>query len=284
MLRPKDGELTPVQLEALARAAEANRHAPANLRTLAHFRSQLRSVDDGRDLHTRLGRWDMDGQHGWLFGGASADPLAFDRDVTAFDLTEVFDAPKVRTAWLSYVFRRIERIVEDERPTLIVMDEASRLLDDPYFRSRPKDWMLTMRKKNVAVVLLTQRVSHIAGSAAGGAILESVATQIVYPSNRNTAEELAPLDPTEGESAFLMQPANGHRLALVRSGEDSAIVDLNLAALGPLLPVLGGGKGEGWPDGWRDDPEFWRRGRTPPIAAYAQSPVPSPERSVALAA
>ena len=261
MLRPKDGELTPVQLEALARACEANRRAPTNLRTVGHFRSQLRSIDDGRDLHTRLGRWDADGQFGWLFGGAERDALSFDRDVTAFDLSEIFDNPDVRTAWLSYVFRRIERTVEDERPTLIVMDEAWKLLDDPYFRSRLKDWMLTMRKKNVAVVLLTQRVSHLVDSAAGGAILESVATRLVYPSNRNTTTELAPLDLTDGEAAFLQQSNVGHRLALVQSGDDSVIVDMNLAALGPLVGVLGGGKGEAWPDGWRDDPDFWTRTR-----------------------
>ena len=259
LLRPKDGELTPVQIEAVARACEANRLAPENLRTISHFRSQLRAVDDGRDLHNRLGRWDADGQFAWLFGGDGPDALSFDRDVTAFDLTEIFDNSDVRTAWLSYVFRRIERTVEDERPTLIVMDEAWKLLDDPYFQSRLKDWMLTMRKKNVAVVLLTQRVSHLSDSAAGGAVLESVVTRLVYPSNRNTVAELASLDLTDNEAAFLMQSNVGHRLALVQSGDDSTVIDMNLAALGPFVGVLGGGKGEGWPDGWRSDPHFWTR-------------------------
>ena len=258
MLRPKDGELTPLQVEALARACEANRLAPENLRTVGHFRTQLRAVDDGRDLHTRIGRWDTDGQFAWLFGGTERDALSFDADVTAFDLSEIFDNDEVRTAWLSYVFRRIERTVEDERPTLIVMDEAWKLLDDPYFRSRLKDWMLTMRKKNVAVVLLTQRVGHLTESAAGGAILESVATKLVYPSNRNSAHELAPLGLTTNEASFLQQSNVGHRLALVQSGDDSTIVDMNLAALGPLVGVLGGGKGEHGPAGWRDDPLFWK--------------------------
>ncbi len=110
--------------------------------------------------------------------------------LTAFDLTEIFDNDTVRTAWLSYVFRRVERLVEDEHPTLLVLDEAWKLLDDPYFEARLKDWMLTMRKKNVAVVLLTQRVSHITNSAAGDAILESAVTRLVYPSAFNTKRSL----------------------------------------------------------------------------------------------
>ena len=242
MLKPKGGELTPTQIEALAKASRDNAKAAKNLQTISHFRSQLRAVDDNKDLHTRIGRWDKGGQFEWLFNGKGKDSLNFDNDIVAFDLSEIFDNDDVRTAWLSYVFRRIERVVEDERPTLLVMDEAWKLLDDPYFQSRLKDWMLTMRKKNVAVILLTQRVSHISESAAGGAIIESVVTRLVYPSNRNTAEELAPLNLTDRERDFLTQSNVGHRLALMQSGDDSTIIDMDLHALGPLLPILAAAK------------------------------------------
>ncbi|MFK7844046.1 MAG: hypothetical protein AB8G77_02005 [Rhodothermales bacterium] len=262
MLKPIDGELTPIQIEALAKAARDNSKAAKNLQTITHFRSQLRAVDDKKDLHTRLGRWDKGGQFEWLFNGKGKDSLNFDNDVVAFDLSEIFDNNAVRTAWLSYVFRRIERAVEDERPTLLVMDEAWKLLDDPYFQSRLKDWMLTMRKKNVAVILLTQRVSHISESAAGGAIIESVVTKLIYPSNRNTHQELEPLNLSTRERDFLTQSNVGHRLALMQSGDDSTIIDMDLHALGPLLAVLGGGKGESAPKGWRDNPEFWKEERT----------------------
>ena len=141
---------------------------------------------------------------------------------------------------------------------MCIRDRAWKLLDDPYFQSRLKDWMLTMRKKNVAVVLLTQRVSHISQSAAGGAIIESVVTRLIYPSNRSTAEELEPLNLTDRERQFLMQSNIGHRLALMQSGDDSTIIDMDLHALGPLLQVLGGGKGEKAPSGWRKNSEFWK--------------------------
>ena len=48
------------------------------------------------------------------------------------------------------------------------------------------------------------------------------------------------------------------RLALVRSGGASAIVDMELRALGPLVKVLGGDAGEWAPAGWRDAPDFWK--------------------------
>ena len=244
--------LTAVQEEALSNAVRANAESDPYLQTLAAFRSQLVAVDDGGDLHTRLGQWD-DGKYHWLFSGTGTDPLSFETRITAFDLTEIFDSPAVRTAWLSYVFRRIERTVEDGRPTIIVLDEAWKLLDDAYFQSRLKDWMLTMRKKNVVVVMLTQRVGHIAESAAGGSIFESCVTQVLFPSSRNTARELAPLNLTDREETFLCASSAGGRLALVRANDASTIVDLDLSVLGPMLGTLGAGRVADDPDADDDD-------------------------------
>jgi type IV secretion system protein VirB4 len=252
-----DGKpLTPMQLQALSEAVKSNASADPRLQNFEQFRSQLRATDDEGDLYTRLGRWDARGQFGWLFGGKGADTLSFDSRINAFDLTEIFDNHIIRTAWLAYVFRRIERLVEDEYPTLLVLDEAWRLLDDPYFESRLKDWMLTMRKKNVAVLLLTQRVSHITGSAAGGAILESSATRLIYPSSYNTEAELGPLNLTPTESEFLQTSNSDNHLVLFKSGQDSVVLDFALGALGKGLGILGGGRGEKARAGWREDPNF----------------------------
>jgi type IV secretion system protein VirB4 len=252
-----DGKpLTPLQIQALTDAVQGNSHADPRLQNFEQFRSQLRATDDDGDLYTRMGRWDAEGQFGWLFGGKGEDTLSLNAKINAFDLTEIFENDIIRTAWLSFVFRRIERMVEDEYPTLLVLDEAWRLLDDPYFQSRLKDWMLTMRKKNVAVVLLTQRVSHITKSAAGDAILESAVTRLVYPSSYNTQAELAPLNLTTGESEFLQMSNVDNHLVLLKSGMDSVVLDFALGSLGKGLDILGGGRGEKFRPGWRTDPNF----------------------------
>lgn len=250
------GQLNAVQIQALNDAVQANTLADPRLQNFEQFRSQLRATDDDGDLYSRLGRWDETGQFGWLFGGKGVDPLAFKNNLTAFDLTEIFDNDIIRTAWLSYVFRRVERLVEDETPTLLVLDEAWKLLDDPYFQLRLKDWMLTMRKKNVAVVLLTQRVSHLVNSAAGDAILESAVTRLVYPSSYNTEAELAPLNLTPTEMSFLQTSNVDNHLVLLKSGGDSVVLDFALGALGNGVGILGGGRGEKAPAGWRDKPNF----------------------------
>ncbi|RVL89312.1 DUF87 domain-containing protein [Sinorhizobium meliloti] len=256
-LANSEGErLKPEQIQALNDAVQANATADTRLQNFGQFRNQVRATDDGGDLYNRLSRWDETGQFGWLFGGTGVDPLSFNSRITAFDLTEIFDNNIVRTAWLSYVFRCVERLVEDEHPTLVVIDEAWKLLDDPYFELRIKDWLLTMRKKNVAVILLTQRVSHITNSAAGGGILESSVTRLIYPSSYNTEAELAPLNLTPTESAFLQTSNVDNHLVLLKSGDDSVVLDFALGAIGTGIDVLGGGRGENAPAGWRDTPNF----------------------------
>ncbi|WP_244496103.1 DUF87 domain-containing protein [Ensifer sp. Root31] len=250
------GRLNSIQIQAMNDAVQSNVVADHRLQNFEQFRSQLRATDDDGDLYNRLGRWDETGQFGWLFGGKEKDPLAFENKITAFDLSEIFDNDLIRTAWLSYVFRRVERLVEDEHPTLLVLDEAWKLLDDSYFQARLKDWMLTMRKKNVAVVLLTQRVSHIKNSAAGDAILESAVTRLIYPSAFNTEAELEPLNLTPTESSFLQISNVDNHLVLLKSGGDSVVLDFDLSEIGTGLDVLGGGRGEKAPPGWRDRPDF----------------------------
>jgi len=40
-----------------------------------------------------------------------------------------------------------------EAPTLLVLDEAGCILDDPTFATRLREWLKTLRKLNVSVIL-----------------------------------------------------------------------------------------------------------------------------------
>ena len=141
-----------------------------------------------------------------------------------------------------YLFRRIERVIEDRRPTLIVIDEAWKMLDDPMFVKRLHDWLVTMRKKNAAVMMLTQTPTHLTQSKVGQIIAEGVVTQLLYPNPRANPEDYRILRLNEKEAEFLCTPTGGLRLALLRSAGDSVFVNMDLGALGPLLrcSVVGG--------------------------------------------
>jgi type IV secretion system protein VirB4 len=180
--------------------------------------------------------------------------------VVGIDMSEILDLGTERSALLAYLFRRIERVIEDRRPTLIVIDEAWKMLDDPIFEKRLHDWLVTMRKKNAVVMMLTQTPTHLTRVKVGQIIAESVVTQLLYPNPRANPEDYRILRLNEKEAEFLCTPTGGLRLALLRSAGDSVFVNMDLAALGPALAVLGGGRSgeDRAPYGWRDTPDFWK--------------------------
>ena len=269
-LLERTGPLGAEQTRALTQAVAQNAAVEPALRRFEHFLTLFAAHDDGGDLQGRLGEWAPGGRYGWVFAGDAASEAAPDPggdpagriegEVVGFDMTEILDLQAERTAVLAYLFRRIERTLEDRRPTLVVLDEAWLLLNDAYFGRRLESWLVTLRKMNAVVMMLTQHPGQLEGSAVGRTIVETVPTMILFPNDRADPADYAFLRVDEKEARLLTQPATGSRAALVRSAGESVVVDADLAALGPLLTVLGGGAaGEALAGpGWRERPDFWR--------------------------
>ena len=175
-------------------------------------------------------------------------------------MSEILDLDTERSALLAYLFRRIERVIEDRTPTMIVIDEAWKMLNDEMFEKRLHDWLVTMRKKNCVVIMLTQTPGHLEKSSVGQIIAESVTTQVLYPNARANPEDYKILRLNEREADFLSRGAGALRIGLVRSGSDSVFVDMDLSGLGGALTVLGGGRTgeEKAPHDWRRKPDFWK--------------------------
>ena len=70
------------------------------------------------------------------------------------------------------------------RPTLLILDEAWTFLDDALFAARIREWLKTLRKKNVAVVFATQSLADIERSTIAPALIESCPTRIFLPNDR----------------------------------------------------------------------------------------------------
>ena len=242
LLESRSGPMTPLQSEALKSAIAQNGKAREGLRNFQSFQELFGDVGDGLDLAQRLREWGPDGRYGWGFGEAKEPVVDFaSHDVTAVDLTEILDLGTERTAILGYLFRRIEMLIEEKRPTLILIDEAWKVLDDEYFAKKLAEWLVTARKKNVVVVMMTQFPSQIRGSKARS-ILEALPNQLLFPNGEAASADYDSFRLTDGELDFVLNPIPGQRLVLSRSPRGSTVLNVDLKALGPLLTALGGGQ------------------------------------------
>src|SRR5262249_37119999 len=84
---------------------------------------------------------------------------------------------------LTYLFHRLEARF-DGRPTLLTLDEAWTFLDDALFAARIREWLKTLRKKNVAVGFATQSPADIQRSTIAPAQAERCPPRIFRPKDR----------------------------------------------------------------------------------------------------
>src|SRR6185437_14340333 len=132
-------------------------------------------------LRTAIQPYTLDGPHGRLLDAAESG-LAF-AEVQCFETEALLGQASVVAPVLTYLFHRLEERF-DGRPTLLILDEAWIFLDHPLFAARIREWLKTLRKKNVAVLFATQSLADVAGSSIAPAIIESCPQRILLPNDR----------------------------------------------------------------------------------------------------
>ena len=141
----------------------------------------LRLLVQDAELQSALLPYTQEGAYGVIFDGAE-DRLKLS-DTVLFEMEEIMARPKAVAPALLHLFDRLEERF-DGRPTLLVLDEAWLFLDAPLFAARIREWLKTLRKKNVAVVFATQSLADVADSAIAPALIESCPTRIYLPNER----------------------------------------------------------------------------------------------------
>jgi type IV secretion/conjugal transfer VirB4 family ATPase len=168
---------TPDIKEPVWSALGSLRSAPSEQRHL----TGLRLLVQNAAVQAALLPYTQDGAMGGVFDGAE-DRLNLS-DVVLFEMEEIMARPKAAAPALLHLFNRLEERF-DGRPTLLVLDEAWLFLDSPLFAARIREWLKTLRKKNVAVVFATQSLADIADSPIAPALIESCPTRIYLPNER----------------------------------------------------------------------------------------------------
>jgi len=102
-------------------------------------------------------------------------------DVQGFEMESLMQGKSAVLPVLLYLFHRLEERF-DGSPTLLILDEAWVFLDDALFAAQVREWLKTLRKKNVSVVFATQSLADIQRSAIAPALIESCPSRIFLPS------------------------------------------------------------------------------------------------------
>ncbi|AXV81645.1 conjugal transfer protein TrbE [Ralstonia solanacearum] len=157
--------------------------APIEQRTLTGLSVLLQS----NALRQALAPYVLGGAHGRLLD-ADHDRLG-SADVQGFEMEELMPSKAAVLAVLGYLFARFDERF-DGAPTLLILDESWLFLDDPVFAARIRQWLKTLRKKNVSVIFATQSLADIKDSSIAPAIIESCASRIFLPNPQATEPQI----------------------------------------------------------------------------------------------
>ena len=231
----------PEEHATIAAAVDAAYSNDPSLRRLRYFKelvSGARRPQPG-DLADRLSAWIEDGEHGWLFDN-EADKLDLSTRVMGFDMTALLENPKLRTPVMMYLFHRIDERL-DGHPTMVLIDEGWKALDDEVFAARIRDWLKTLRKRNALVGFATQSARDALDSRISTALVEQTATMVFMPNARARAEDYCEgFGLTEHELALIKSLPAHSRCFLVRQPDASVVVRLDLSNAPEVLTILSG--------------------------------------------
>jgi type IV secretion system protein VirB4 len=176
-------QITPEVKEALWSALGSLASAPRGERTLTGLSVLLQS----NRLRQALQPYTLSGPHGRLLD-ADCDRLGV-ADVQCFEMAQLLHSRGACLPVLTYLFHRLENRFTGA-PTFLILAEAWVYLDDPLFASRLREWLKTLRKKNVSVILDTQALADVQRSSIAPALIESCPSRIFLPSPQATEPQL----------------------------------------------------------------------------------------------
>ncbi|QZD87586.1 VirB4 family type IV secretion/conjugal transfer ATPase [Qipengyuania psychrotolerans] len=231
----------PEEDATIAQAVDAAYSNDASLRRLRHFKELLSGSKRPQpgDLADRLAAWIGEGENAWLFDNPE-DKLDLSARVLGFDMTALLENPKLRTPVMMYLFHRIEERL-DGKPTMILIDEGWKALDDEVFAARIRDWLKTLRKRNALVGFATQSARDALESRISTALVEQTATMIFMPNSRARAEDYCDgFGLTSHELALIRTLPAHSRCFLVRQPDASVVVRLDLSGAPEVLTLLSG--------------------------------------------
>lgn len=175
--------LEPTVREAVWSALRNLARTPPEQRTLTGLCVLLQS----NALRQALQPYTLSGPLGRLL---DADEDRFSsQSVQCYEMESLLQTRAAAVPVLSFLLHRLEQRF-DGRPTLLVLDEGWLFLDEPLFSARLREWLKTLRKKNVAVIFATQSLADVQRSTIAPAVMESCPSRIFLANPQASESQL----------------------------------------------------------------------------------------------
>ena len=233
-----DIKLSPEEISVVSQAVQGNFKLKKEDRVLKNL-APFFGVGGPGTLANRLEMWHSEGSHATIFDN-DEDCINFsDSSVFGFEMGKLLQDKYSLAPVLLYLFHRIS-ISLDGHPSMIVLDEAWALIDNPIFAPKIKDWLKVLRKLNTFVVFATQSVEDASKSKISDTLIQQTATQIFLPNLKATSAYRETFMLSQREFTLIKHTEPSSRFFLIKQDSRAVVARIDLNGMDDIINVLSG--------------------------------------------
>lgn len=225
-------------IKILTQAVDGNYKLDYRDRKLSNIAPFL-GMDGPGTLASRMAMWHGKGSHAKIFDNDEDNTDLSLARVFGFEMGELLKDPVSLAPVLLYVFHRINISLDGSR-TMIVLDEAWALIDNPVFAPKIKDWLKVLRKLNTFVIFATQSVEDASKSRISDTLIQQTATQIFLPNLKATDIYKSAFMLSQREYMLIKTTDPASRYFLIKQGINAVVAKVNLSGMDNIINVLSG--------------------------------------------
>ena len=226
------------EVDRINEAVAGNFKIPKEKRRLRNLAPFMGLMGPGT-IAGRLSKWHSNGSHAKLFDN-ELDLIDLDASRTfGIEMGHILQDKEAIGPVLLYLFQRIQNSIRGE-PTMIVLDEAWALIDNPVFAPKIKDWLKVLRKLNAMVVFATQSVEDATKSEISDTLIQQTSTQIFLPNLKATTVYRSVFRLSEREYNLVRTTDPSSRFFLVKQDNDGVVAKIDLSGMEEFINVLSG--------------------------------------------
>lgn len=175
------------------------------------------------------------------------DALNFNEQLSILNMDAIIKDKTLAGLMAFYIFHKLSNNAKSTNKGFFVfVDELKDYLNNEIMREKLLEAILEVRKINGAVMVATQDIGFFKEIPKGSSFINNMVNFLIYPTkNEQTLEDLRTMaNLTGNEIAFLSKTNPTERKILLKRGDYSAILDVNLARLGGLLNIFSSDAGD----------------------------------------
>ncbi len=221
--------------------------------------AELFKSEATKNIYRKLSMWHSAGKYSFIFDHDSENSWN-NNLVNSFNLTSIMAHKALIVPVISYMLHKIEMNLNGE-PTMIVLDEAWKLIDNYAIGPKIDDILVRLKEKNCVVIFATESIKDVAESNITEAINHNISAQIFLPDPNPTEYYKTIFGLNDSEVSLLSAMSSEDRHFLLKY-EDAIVASLNLSQLTDEILVLSSNPKTLLAmhkaiDQYGDDPEIW---------------------------